>query len=254
MTDPFSSSKYSIEHAKGHIFAFDQAHSLFINSRPYTLVVEQNADGTEDFHKIKMTKPMPPQLAGIAFDAINNMRNALDQACFAVGTAAGGRGRQSHFPFGNDASTVKGKGKGKGKSADLPEEVFDLIVSYQPYSGGNDLLWALNKLCNSQKHEVIIPIGLFNTAIHIDRLEMTNVISMQLPPKWDRSKNEMIVAHLKHGSKFNGNFQVNIFIAFAKIDVVDGQPVLPILHELIGMVESIVMAIEAEARRIRLFS
>lgn len=78
-------------------------------------------------------------------------------------------------------------------------------------------------------------------------------LSFGFPPKWDRTKNEMVVAHVVHGTACNIDLQIQIFIALAKVDVVDGQPAVAVFNKLVGKVESIVMAIEAEARRIGLF-
>src|ERR1700733_1094935 len=253
MEDPFHSSKYSIQHAKRHVATFETEVSIFFNSRPYASVVEHNANRTEDFHKIKLIRPMPAALSGIAFDAVNNLRPALDQACHAVGIAHGGKTRHSHFPFGDSLKQIEGQTKGKGHSSNMPQEIIDLILGFKPYKGGNDLLWSLNQLCNSQKHEIVMPSAIAVGGMHIENMVMQNAISMQFPPKWDSSKNEMVIAHLKHGSQYQNNFQIQTFIAIGDVDVIRNQPAVGVLNELVRITESIVTAIEAESLRIGLF-
>jgi hypothetical protein len=100
MPDRLESSKYSIEHAKRHIRNLEREIAVFIDSKPYTTVVETNADATEDFHKVKLAQPMPDALAGIAFDAINSLRSCLDQAGYAVALAAGNGTSKASSPSG----------------------------------------------------------------------------------------------------------------------------------------------------------
>lgn len=108
MDDPFHSSKYSVQHAKRHVATFEAEVGAFFNSRPYASVIETNADRTEDFHKIKLIRPMPVALSGIAFDVVNNLRPALDQACHAVAVDRTPKGlRQCHFPFGDSFRRIK---------------------------------------------------------------------------------------------------------------------------------------------------
>jgi hypothetical protein len=46
MDDPFRSSKFSIQHAKRHVAAFESEVRTFLDSKPYASVTEANADGT----------------------------------------------------------------------------------------------------------------------------------------------------------------------------------------------------------------
>jgi hypothetical protein len=254
MTDPFYSSRYSIEHAERHFHNLQREIAVFVDSKPYAMVIETNADGTEDFHKIKFTQPIPIALSGIAFDAFNNLRSCLDQAGYAVAIAAGKSGNRAHFPFGDNIVEVKSRiGKGGG-SEEVPKEIFDLMVKFEPYKGGNNLLWALNKLCNSHKHEIITPIVMHTGSGMSTDTFFEELISFIFPPVWDRTKNEMVLAHLRHGTKYKINFQLEVFIALTNVDVVDGHPALGVIGELLRIVKGIIMAIEAEASRIGLFN
>jgi hypothetical protein len=43
-------------------------------------------------------------------------------------------------------------------SKDLPAEIADLFRSVERYKRSNDqLLWAINKLCNAKKHSQLVP-------------------------------------------------------------------------------------------------
>jgi len=252
VADPLSSSRYSIEHAKRHIDNLEREIVAFLRSKPYTVVIETNAQCTEDSHKVKLTKPMPVTLPGIAFDALNNLRPALDQAGYAVALATGKvRPNDAHFPFGKNAADVQHRIKGRSK--DLPKEIFDVMVSFEPYETGKGLLWALNELCNTHKHELVIPCALATGGGTLKHAFFDALHAFTWPPQWDTAKQEMEIARVPYGATPSYNFQVQTFIALGKVKRVERQPADGILNAMLREVESVVMAVEAEARRLGLF-
>jgi hypothetical protein len=252
MTNLFGHAHYSIEHAKRHIENVEREFEAWGKTYPYAAFVEPNADGTEDIHKVKLTKPLPVALPGIVFDALGNLRAALDQAGYATATASGKSGKKAKFPFGDTEAEVKSRVHSQSK--EIPQEVFDVMVALQPYKTGNVTLWALNKLCNTNKHEITIPLPLITYAPGVtgDGFFGGRVIELIWPPKWEPSKNEMIVARLERGSNFNYQLQIAASITMGKVHGVAGKPVPAVLNEMLTMVEDSLMAIEAEARRIGL--
>lgn len=251
---PFRDSKYTLAHAKRRLAEFEGEVAAFLNSNPYAKVIEQNADGTEDLYKIKLVKPMPIGLPGVAFDTVNNLRAALDQAGFAAARAAGNNGREAHFPFRENSTemqgTIRQHAGGKGPSKDIPAEIFTLMVAFQPYKGGNDLLWALNKLCNTQKHKIVVPMAIANAGALFKRVIFERGPASIMIPRWDSAKQEMILVRIARGVPRSIDIEVDTFIAIGKVDGVEGQPAIGILNGLAGVVERIIMAIEAESRRI----
>jgi hypothetical protein len=255
MSDPFDSAKSGIQNAKRNLAEFEWEMREFANNNPYTFVIETNADRTEDFHKYKLTKAIPPLLPDKAFDVCSNLRASLDRAGFATAVAAGKDGKNSHFPFGSTFAEVQGCRA--RRSRDIPDAIFDLMVSFEPYQGGNDLLWALNKLCNTNKHEIVVPMMTATSGIIIRPASGTNLVisdhlSYQFPPPWDSVKNEMVVFHVRHGVKLNLDVLVQFFVALGKIEAIGREPAAGILNAMASEVERIIMAIEAEARRLGL--
>jgi hypothetical protein len=257
VADPLDSSRYSVEHAKRRIAEFDGEATVFFNSQPYQGVIERNANGTQERYKFKLVKPMPAALQGIAFDALNSLRSALDQAAFACAVAAGRNGKNAKFPFSAHAADMKGKvtgySNGKGRSKDIPKEVFDFMAACRPYRGGNDLLWALNELANSHKHEIVTPVAIAADQMLVDHAEFSGRAEIGFP-RWDRVKQEIVIATVNTAHVKKLDVKVRTFIAIAKVDVVAGKPAVGILNELTRMVDGILGGVEAESRRIGLFS
>lgn len=248
--DPLHSARYSVRHAKRHIDHLDAECQAFYGSSPYARVKEFDPEGPFDLHKIKLVKAMPEALAGIAFDAVNSLRAALDHAGFAVGTAAGASGKNSHFPFGDTRKEVESR-IGSG-SKDIPQSVFDLMVACEPYKGGNGLLWALNKLCNSHKHEVILPMAIYAGGATISTFSGTGR-NVTFPPLWDSAKNEMLLATMAHGVPMQMNIEVSTYVAIAKVEGVLGQPAVAVLKQIANQVEGIISAIDHLARSSGIF-
>jgi hypothetical protein len=251
VADPLADSRLGIEHAKRRIHELEGEIVAFVQSNPYTHVIETNSDRTEDVHKLKLTKPLPVALSNIAFEVLTHLRSSLDRAAYATALAAGTQGRDAKFPFGDTLTEVQSRIKRQSK--DVPKEVFDVMVALQPYEGGNNLLWALNKLCNANKHEILLPMVLATTATEIYLGQVTMHGPGTWPPLWDAAKNEMIIMRVKHGHEPRYNLKFQFFVAIGQFRGVSGQPAVGILNAMLGEVERSLVAIEAEARRITLF-
>lgn len=245
MSDPFHSSKYVIARAKHHVRDLERQIAEFIESDPYSRVVEIDPNTSEEVHKIKLAKPMPVALPGLAADAVNNMRSALDQAIYTLTGA-----RNTYFPIARTQSDFENAVKGRCK--DLPEEIIELIRTLKPYKGGNNLLWALNELCNTNKHSFISPVAMASGGTYVKRITMLSG-GFDLPRHiWNRTKNEMELLRVQPGTTIDFDFTIATFVAIHDVEVVDGQPVVAVFNELGRMVEGIVMTIEAESRRLGL--
>jgi hypothetical protein len=266
MREPFHSSKYSIAHAKRRIRELEADIELFIKSDPYTRSVEPDTKRGKDIHKIKLIKPMPAPIPGTAFDALNNLRSALDQAGYVTASARGKAGDHAHFPFGDTLQEAERGHKDKGRSREIPWQIFNHMLSYKPYlrPDGNVLLWALNKLCNSNKHEVISPIVIAGTGLNFGEMvseietpfgiSAVGVTSVSWPSGGGKPivcvDNEIEVFSITSGESTKYDLTVSLFIGVTKIDIVAGKPLGALLNDFAGIVERIVLGIEAEARRL----
>jgi len=248
MKDHLENSRYSVGHAKRRIAEFQREFDAFVESESIVIVTESDLDAAQDVHKLKLVKPMPVPLKGTAFDVVSNLRAALDHAGYAIAIADGKKGDDAHFPFGINAQSRRSLNR--GRSVDIRREIFDVMFAFEPYEGGNDVLFALNRLCNTHKHEVVVPTALASGAFKVTKFD--GRFSLIRSP-WDRVKNEMEFARTEIGKELSGEFQFEIAIVFGDIDFVRGEPVLKVLCAICEEVERVLEAIEAEALRIGIF-
>jgi hypothetical protein len=104
--DAFASPKRRITRAKEHIADIKSRVGSFFHTKPHTRAIERNAQGFDE-HKIKLTKPLPDQITDLAYEAVEALRSALDQATHPIAVACNvKRPDLIHFPIADTAAEV----------------------------------------------------------------------------------------------------------------------------------------------------
>jgi hypothetical protein len=240
-------AKTHIEDLKSVILAFEQCN-------PYECLCEADPDIPDKlFHKIRLTRPVPDVVAEILGDAMNNLRECLDYAGY-VSAVIGGRQKPTSacFPFAESAGELPGKIVWNCKH--IPKDIATFFAGLQPYKGGNDLLWALSRVANANKHATLIrtTIAASHTrpvilCFHDDG---STEQLMLLKPVWNSQKQEIVFAVTEATSSTHLNCQFTISVAFDQVDIVSGQEVVTVLDQFAGIVEGILLGFEAEMRRV----
>jgi hypothetical protein len=110
----------------------------FAKEEPWTYVIEPDPNTQQQYlHKLVFTARLTEDLPNILFDAANNLRSTLDQIAFAIAVKHTGNPspKSCAFPFGKTEDDLRNRVSGACK--DLPQEIRDLFVSFNPYDGGN---------------------------------------------------------------------------------------------------------------------
>ncbi len=121
-----------------------------------------------------------------------------------------------------------------------------------PYKGGNDTIWALNRLCNANKHKLLIPIGIA-TGMQIKRGAIAAGPTGQaaIPvPAWDRAKNEIVFGRVGPGGQFEYELQMGFLVTLDEAEVTGSEAAVAVLRAMSAEVKRILMATEAECRRL----
>lgn len=252
--NPLEICRLSVEHAKSHIDEIDVLTARFVESQPYTLVVEDDPlYPTHELRFLRPTKSLPYRISGLAGDALVNLRNSLDHAGYFVAVAAGKGGKNAHFPFGD--TVVDLEGNRKRRSKDIPKEMFDFMAAFKPFRDGNVSLWTLNKLAGSKKHEPLLraEMHVFEIIIDSDATQLT-LDPMLNKIHHPRSNGDMPVGwRRKSDPERHENFEVAILVRFNDA-IALGKPATALLRDFSRVVERVLSGIEAEARRLGLFT
>lgn len=239
MRDPFHSSKYSIRRAKHHIEDFKRQKHAFFSSNPYKNFVETDLGTGDRISKVKLIKPLPEDFEGIVFDAVNNLRSALDQAIFSLLNQ-----EFAKFPFADTHANFKAAIKGRCKG--LLPEMIALIESFKPYRGGDGFLWALNRLCNTNKHAVITPAITVVRGVVPD-IHILEGSANSIAPRWNSEKNEVEVYRIGKETRFKANIKITMDVAITGIPEIERSSADAVLNQFTFTVEKIVNRLEANA-------
>jgi hypothetical protein len=243
-SDPFFAPKRRLARANQHLRKLNRGLIAFHRKNPYRRIAEVDLDTL--MHKIRLSRPIPIGCIDAATEAIEALRSALDQIGYAAAIASGARlPKKTSFPFADAVGNLQ---NARGWAKDLPDEVWTVFCGFRPYKGGNDALWSLNKLCNLGKHAMFAAFSVSSGGIDVQ--SGSGPVTILRPSIWDSAKNEIIFAHSPVGIPFDYNFQLSVAIAFDEIDTLRGQPAIAVLDTVSSEVERILMATEAECRRL----
>ncbi len=248
MSDQFQSPKRRIARAKEHAQTLKRLLQEFSDSKPYGRVIESTPNGFEE-HKIKILKKIPDAITDLTYEAIEALRSSLDQAIFVVATEAKlGRPDKVHFPIADDSVDFENSLKSWLK--EFPSEFLDLMRRFKPYKEGNKLIWALNRARRESVHRLLVPVVTAASQLRINYVNISSPLPLDLlGPKWDAKKEEMVLIRTGKGSDVSYDIEIDLFVAFGQVEGLAGEPVTGALDAIVLDVESIVSAIEVEARK-----
>jgi hypothetical protein len=247
----FDSPRELVGHAREHIDQLEGHIKIFFDRKPYAKVIDFDNETRQQVFKLRITAKLPSPIRLIFKDATSNLRDALDHAVYASAIALGvNNPKKTGFPFANDSVHLQSE-LGTWKFSDVPREIHPVLMSFNPYPTGNDLLVGLNRMRNPNTHRAIVPIAFADAGNAITASTATIVGGGQLGYSlWDATKNEVEYMRLGIGSTFNGNVEFAFNVTFGDIDIVADKPVVSTLREIANEVDRIVLGLEAETTRL----
>ena len=258
MKDPFHSSKGLVNHAERRISELKGIIDAFIKTKPCELVAELNRKSTQKIVKIKLLKQPPGTIPGIVFDVLNALRSSLDHAGYASAIANGKNGSRAHFPFGDTIKGIRRSSRGVSRNGkerscnQIPKTIFNIMLKAKPYKRGNWHLWALNKFCNSNKHELVTPLAVGAGQTSFSARGGTQKVRLYRNPTWNRLKNERKFARIDPVAELGRHYNITARVVFDEVPL-EYYGVIPTLERMAGIVKEIIFRIETEAFRVGLF-
>jgi hypothetical protein len=190
----------------------------------------------------------------LATEIVEHLRAALDHATWATAWLKTGDPyiEQVAFPVAKTAADLDNSMRRRSKN--LPPEIQAMLRTFQPYEGGNDALYTLNVLCNTSKHALVafIAAAVFDFQISGTAAGIPKGIQFPEPTVWDSEKNEIVYARVRLGSTFDHQAKFKVFVALQHKEAISPIPATAALDGLHSETKRIVLAIEAESRRIGL--
>lgn len=248
----FYSAKLRISRAKEHIDDLESKIAEFFAKNPYRRVTEPDPDGVHEIYKIEFTERFPLRWKILATEIIEHLRASLDHATWASAYLATKNPdlKFGIFPFSDNAINLENRMKGWSK--DCPPEILAVLRLFKPYDGGNELLCALNDLCNLSKHALLTFVAGATGQAEVAGIGLDGPIQFCEPLIWDGVKNEIKYARVKRGTNFDHDFEFEPYVALQHRERTYSQPAIDIFNMMRTEVSAVVLTIENECRRIKL--
>lgn len=245
-----------IERAKEHISELEAEIKRFIESRPYEVIPYEDSKSGDRVYVLRVHASLPLRCNSIVGDAIQNLRASFDYLVRQLVLSNGGKpGQHTAFPISRSAEEFESNGLGKVKGAS--KDAVNLIRHLKPYKGGNDILWRLHRLSIADKHHDYITVGLAHENVIIDFGAWMRGLAERLGAEWVKDTPSMEIGirpaqrqyPLVDGTPLfrveakanptqaDMNPKFTLQISFSEGEVVQGEPVVPALHQLVGSIE-----------------
>lgn len=243
-----------LERAKQHLEELKGAIQAFFTSQPYKIGTKRDPQTRMLIYYLTEVKVVPPTIAVISGDVIQNLRSTLDHLAYSLfleetkGTLPG---RHIYFPIEKDAATYE-KEKAR-KTKGISDASRQRIDKTMPYKGGNDTLWQIGELNNIDKHRLLLTVGSSFGSFDFGAYAMKDLRKLmpdkELPDMPFFLKPADNLFPLKKGDELFldvpdaeevPNMQFRFEIVFHEPDIVEGVPVTEALQKMIDEVEKVV--------------
>jgi hypothetical protein len=240
----FYGARLKIERAEKHINDLRKRAIAFAPDA-YTLSVQFNGETGEEFIEIEVADNLPGDFPLIIGDTLHNLTGALD---FSVNDVVISRVRKwdSHtrFPFRDARDKVETAINGALIKQASPAVANFIIHDVKPYKGGNDALWALHNLNILDKHRLLLPL-MQVSAVNGIRAEDENG-KVVFDGTWVITGKRKAIHDCTgyRNVKITNNGKAVLLIFFDHGLPMQGESIIPALHQLLEVVYGVVDGIE----------
>jgi hypothetical protein len=227
MTANLNAPRAKLKWANDQIIILHAQLAIFFNRKPYRVIHEPNPNGRGAILKLQSVESLPSEIPIQVGAILAAQRESLDFLVTALAEKNGAKEpRDVCFPIADSKARFLEKGTQK-KIAKLAPEDRDIIGSVKPYKGGNDLLYALNWLCQKGKHRKPILIGGVANSVGIGGTGI--VRSIQILGFRDCLETGAPVAIVDADPGIKLNFSMDV--AFREVAGAHLRPIIPTLRE-----------------------
>lgn len=248
---PLYPSQEKVRFAKSEFKNLVSEIRFFIKNNPPNIRIEVNSDGSSTAF-LKSPDEIPAGISIRASSIVKQLREALDKMVVAL-VDANGRGHSGvSFPFGGK-NIETGKieefptGRHNSIKKKLTPKQWRLILAQKPYPSGNDLLWAINQIANTDKHRMDL-VGVrpdFKQGFAMGNGYLSSFVSHEEEVFTSENGAELKIFTIGAGTTMNIEHSVSTFVSFFEIEPVNGKNVLVTLNQQIRMVDHILKTFKA---------
>jgi hypothetical protein len=151
----FESARLKVKRAYRHIDELKQSFADFLKIDFCALRVSQDPNTGQASIYIQSVATPPPETALTIGDIVHNLRAALDHTIVEI---LGERGNRESFPVAKEQDNPGAHPTYRLIKETLPDLAAFILEKIQIYDTGTPSIWAVSKLDNIDKHNLLIPI------------------------------------------------------------------------------------------------
>jgi hypothetical protein len=208
---------------------------------------EMYLEGDENFVKIRSKHVISHDMRLTVGEAVYQLRSALDHIAVAVAKKAGVKSKDVYFPLAGSLNDFEASEKYLSLCT-INAGAAAAIRGFNPFKGGNDLLWGLGPLANVDKHNEMIVLRHVGNAVVIRNLHAVG--AQIIVGGGNRIDEGIVVAKLGPSGTLTSmdnskpNFEIKANLCFGAFEPFQNYLISPTLRHLAGLVSEIISAVE----------
>jgi hypothetical protein len=242
MRDDLEDAYGAIDWARTYLNPLQQAFQAWLDVPPHRIVEDPHPEMGKKLFKLEINRRLPPPLNAGVGAVINSVRSSLDLLAASLARRKGiTPTSHHHFPIHScDQEFFDPMAEAKRKKW-LRDVDRAILEGLKPYAGGHDMLHSLHHLDVTRKHERLIQATLTPTGVVIDPVALAQ--GFEMPAQWPGFKDGAVIGWTRIDAT-NSEFRVAAEVAFNEAELLTSAPVIPTLHQFVGVADSIVQPFE----------
>ncbi len=232
----FDAIQNEIDWARSCINRGNEAFDAYLKDKSFAFVVEIDPSSGEQIHKLKMMKPLPPEVSHYFRNALLDLKHSFDRSLHIAARTMGRTGFDRNYPWSDSIDGLEKILKtrqGKPRTS-LPDGLLKEIRAQEPYSGPpatfgpKHLVREIANMAND-KHSIGFQVSASVSSISVN----INATGMGIVNHgWDSVNNEMIVAKGAFDGKASYcNTDITVEVLFQRSGRIGQIPVAAALTE-----------------------
>jgi hypothetical protein len=223
--------RVKIERAKKHLIDLERELRKWRRLQSKTARAKPNFDLPEKIRPVLYLN-LSFEAVAMAGDVLQNLRSALDYLAYHLVLVNGEKPTTSTaFPISKNIAAYEQDKTRKVKG--MRPIAIEAIDRLKPYGGGDGFLWKLHELNNIDKHRALFTVG-SDVQFHAEWIgDLSNTFLMKA--------RKPDFAGIFDG-KVEQEMKFEVSKAFTQSKIPKGNPLVPSLHQLVNVVEKLVLS------------
>ena len=132
-------------------------------------------------------------------------------------------------------------------------QIMDLFRSVEPYKDGSgQVLWAVNKLCNTKKRGKLVPTMITGAWTFYEDADGTPIGNFD--DNWMPDKGELVLMVVAPGDDTHFSDHIGFSVSVNSVDIIRDEPIVALLEGAVDSINGLLISAEAICQSLGFFS